>query len=282
MSGRFVIVIFTALVLAVALEQARTQPPAPASSVSPLLKAFVDECVPITPGKSPDFPAGPVRLGVPNPQDQLPEVTITLDKAFRISKYEVTQELWELVMGSNPSRWKGPRNSVEMMTFQQANQFCERLTSQLRQAGLIADTEHVRLPTEAEWEYCCRAGTTTQYSFGDSATAEGDADNKASILDKYGWHTGNAAGNDPPVGALKPNPWGLYDMHGYLWEFVTADARLKDVTGKDSKAAASAILRSGSWKDKHPSLTSSSRRLIAADVADDAIGLRCVIADHQE
>lgn len=282
MSGRFVIVIFTALVLAVALEQARTQPPAPADSVSPLLKGFVDECVAITPGKSAAFPAGPVRLGVPRPQDQLPEVTVTFDKAFRISKYEVTQELWELVMGSNPSRWKGPRNSVEMLSFRDASQFCERLTAQLRQAGLIADTEQVRLPTEAEWEYCCRAGTTTLYSFGDSATADGDADNKASILDKYGWHTGNAAGNDPPVGALKPNPWGLYDMHGYLWEFVTADARLKDVTDKDGSSAASAILRSGSWKDKHPSLTSSSRRLIAADVADDAIGLRCVIANHQE
>lgn len=281
MSGRFVIVIVTALVLAVSLEQARTQPPQTATTVSPLLKTFVDECLLISPGKSPEFPGGAVKLGVAKPQNQLPEVTVTFDKAFRISKYEVTQELWELVMGSNPSRWKGPRNSVEMMTFQQANQFCERLTAQLRQAGLIADTEHVRLPTEAEWEYCCRAGTTTQYSFGESATAEGDTGNKATLLDKYGWHTGNAAGNDPPVGALKPNPWGLYDMHGYLSEFVTADSRLKSVTSSDSSAA-SVIVRSGSWKDKAPDLTSSSRRLIDAELADDAIGLRCVIADHQE
>ena len=77
-------------------------------------------------------------------------------------------------------------------------------------------------PAKAEWEYCCRAGTTTKYSFGDEAQKPGDVTPKATLLGEYGWHTGNAAGNDPPVGALKPNPWGLYDMHGYLWEF-TAD-----------------------------------------------------------
>ena len=117
------------------------------------------------------------------------------------------------------------RNSAEMMTSTDALTFCDKLTQELRTRKLIAEDELIRLPSEAEWEYCCRAGTDTAYSFGEMAQAAGEdvKQNQASILDRYGWHTGNAAGNDPPVGALKPNAWGLYDVHGYLWEF-TLDA----------------------------------------------------------
>src|SRR5206468_970100 len=110
------------------------------------------------------------------------------------------------VMGQNPSRWKGPRNSVEMMSWEDANEFCGKITRKLRKQGLIEKAEVIRLPTESEWEYCCRAGTTTKYSFGDKARKDGDVSPKASILNDYGWHTGNAAGNDPAVGVLKPNP----------------------------------------------------------------------------
>jgi formylglycine-generating enzyme required for sulfatase activity len=278
MSGRIVIIPVTALLVAFAVEQALAQQPGTEIVTNSLLKAFVEDCIRIAPGISAAFPGGQVELGVKNPENELPSVTLEFEKPFRISKYEVTQELWELVMGSNPSRWKGSKNSVEMMNFHDAGQFCERLTLRLRESGLISETEVVRLPTEAEWEYCCRAGTSTRYSFGDTATSDGDQENKASVLDSYGWHTGNAAGNDPPVGALKPNPWGLYDMHGYLWEFVTPDERLKTVTKSDSETSKPVIVRSGSWKDKYTRLTSSARKQISEDVADDAIGLRCVIA----
>lgn len=278
MSGRIVIIPVTALLVAFAVEQALAQQPGTETVTNSLLKAFVEDCIRIAPGSSAEYPGGKVELGVKNPENELPRVTLEFEKPFRISKYEVTQELWELVMGSNPSRWKGSKNSVEMMNFHEAGQFCERLTSRLRESKLISETEVVRLPTEAEWEYCCRAGTSTRYSFGDTATSDTDRENKASLLDQYGWHTGNAAGNDPPVGALKPNPWGLYDMHGYLWEFVTPDERLTNVTKSDSKTSKSIIVRSGSWKDKYTRLTSSARKQISEDVADDAIGLRCVIA----
>lgn len=206
--------------------------------------------------------------------------------SFRISRYEVTQELYRAVTGINPSRWKGERNSVEMVSFQDAQQFCARLTLLLRNEKLLTDKEFVRLPTEAEWEYCCRAGTSTLFSFGDSATAEGDQENIASLLNEYAWHTGNAAGNDPVVGALKQNPWGLYDMHGYLWEYVsdpyTAPAPASNETStpvKNNSPAANAarIIRGGSWRDHHSLLTSHSRNLIPAYAISDAIGFRCVI-----
>jgi formylglycine-generating enzyme required for sulfatase activity len=190
-------------------------------------------------------------------------------------------------MGTNPSKWKGPRNSVEMMSWNEAVAFCQKITELLQAEGLISKDEVIRLPTESEWEYCCRAGTTTAYSFGDRATNATDAGAKASLLDPYGWHTGNASGNDPPVGALKPNPWGLHDVHGYLWEYC-ADEWHKDYDGapangdawvapKSTEVAKPArVIRGGSWKDQHPMLTSTSRREIAADERDDAVGFRCV------
>ena len=97
---------------------------------------------------------------------------------------------------------------------------------------------------------------------------------------------GNAAGNDPPVGALKPNPWGLYDMHGYLWEFV-ADAWHADYKRAPTDSGAwdgnkkfvSRVIRSGSWRDRYPSLRSAARLPLPDHVKSDAIGLRCVKAD---
>ena len=247
-----------------------------------LLETFNEEFVPITPGRG-RFPKSFTMGRDGGPAEERPAQDVTFDYDFAIAKYEVPQNLYEAVMGENPSRWKGPRNSVEMMTWAEANTFCERVTQKLRAAKLIADDEVIRLPTEAEWEYTCRAGTKTQYSFGDEATKPGDAGKKASLLDKYAWHTGNAAGNDPPVGALAPNPWGLYDVHGYLWEFV-ADEWSKDHTNapRNGSAAASSaekksyVVRGGSWKDRYERLTSSSRQKVAATTKDDAIGFRCV------
>jgi formylglycine-generating enzyme required for sulfatase activity len=173
----------------------------------------------------------------------------------RVAKYEVTQELWEKVMGANPSKWKGRRNSVEMLDYAEAVDFCKKVTDLLREAKLIEAAEEVRLPTEAEWEVFAKAGTSTAWSFGDDVKD----------LDAHAWHTGNAAGNDPPVGAKKPNPWGLYDIHGYLWEWC-------------STADGGAVLRGGSWKDKAEKLTSAFRQPARKDLKDDAVGLRCVLA----
>jgi formylglycine-generating enzyme required for sulfatase activity len=247
-----------------------------------LLKRFAEEFVAITPGEA-RFPAT-FEMGDDNgAPSERPKHNVTMSAPFAMGKYEVSQDLYGAVMGSNPSRWKGPRNSVEMMSWDDANAFCSKITLLLRSQKLIHETEVIRLPTEAEWEYCCRAGTTTRYSFGDLAQQNGDVSPKASILSEYGWHTGNAAGNDPPVGALKPNPWGLYDLHGYLWEF-TADAWSPD--GKQALADPSAVapipetrdivMRGGSWKDDFEKLTSSARRRLPRTGTDDAAGFRCV------
>jgi formylglycine-generating enzyme required for sulfatase activity len=207
--------------------------PGPPQEPSDLLKTFRDEFVSI--------PAGKLRdAAVP---------------AFKMGKYEVPQNLWESVTGSNPSRWKGRRNSVEMLSYDDAVEFCRKVTAQLRGAKLIDDTQVVRLPSELEWEYAARAGTSTKYSFGDS-----DKD-----LGEHAWFHGNAAGNDPPVGAKKPNPWGLYDVHGYLWEWCEGH-----------------VIRGGSWKDDADALTSSSRKDVPAETKDDAIGLRCVLASEKK
>jgi len=247
----------------------------PTDKQLPLLKTFRQEFISITPGRG-DFPRTftmGTKGGKQAAEQPAHEVTVAHD--FQVAKYEVPQDLWEAVMGSNPSRWKGPRNSVEMLTFKEAETFCVKVTGLLRAAKLIGPGEVVRLPSEAEWEYVARAGTKTRYSFGDDV-----AD-----LDAYGWHTGNAAGNDPPVGAKKPNAWQLYDVHGYLWEWCldTGHANYQQAPADGSAwigggNAKQRVLRGGSWKDKAEKLTSTYRWLVPATLKDDAVGLRCVLA----
>lgn len=251
---------------------------AAAQELPELLKTFHAEFVDIQPGTG-KFPAEFTRGSAQGTAAERPVQKVTLTEPFAIAKYEMPQNLYEAVMGHNPSRWKGPRNSVELMTWPEAVEFCRKATDLMRKQKLIGDDEEVRLPTEIEWEYCCRAGTTTGYSFGDEIRRENDPPKKNSILDEYGWYTGNAAGNDPPVGALKPNPWGLYDMHGYLWEF-TSDA-WTDTLAAEKPATARPeriVLRGGSWKDPADRLTSSFRRPYAVTDKDDAVGFRCVKA----
>lgn len=237
-----------------------------------LLKTFRDEFVELTPGKDP-FPQSFSMGSDASPAEQ-PRHQVSL-KPFAIARYEVPQNLWQAVMGANPSRWKGPRNSVEMFSWDEAAEFCRRATERLRAAKLIDAKQMVRLPSEAEWEYAAKAGTTSRYSFGD-----GVAD-----LDAHAWSTRNAAGNDPAVGVLKPNPWELYDVHGYLWEWC-ADNWHDDYRGAPADGSAwtsggdpeRRVLRGGSWKDLAEQLTSTYRRSADRTTKDDAVGLRCVLS----
>lgn len=268
-----------------AIAQPKKKNPVPAAERIKLLKVFNSEFVSITPGKG-KFPKS-FKMGSDKGKPaEKPVREVTMSGPFAMAKYEVPQNLYLAVMGENPSRWKGPRNSAEMMSWNDAVAFCKVATKMMRDAKIIKAGEVIRLPSEAEWEYCCRAGTTTEYSFGDKARKPGDGPLKASLLDPYGWHTGNAAGNDPPVGKLKPNAWGLYDMHGYLLEFVS-DAWHTSYKGapKDAspwtpkgKRVLYRVLRSGSWRDRYDDLRSASRMPILNHSKSDAVGFRCVKA----
>lgn len=247
----------------------------PKEEQAKLLSTFRDEFIEITPGEG-DFSAS-FRLGTEDgPENERPGHAVELSRRFWVARYEVPQNLYEAVMGKNPSKWKGPRNSVEMVSFDDAQTFCRQATELLRAQKLIDEGQVIRLPSEAEWEYCARAGTTTRYSFGDEADKLGD----------FGWFTGNAAGNDPPVGAKQPNAWELYDVHGYLWEWC-ADGWHENYAGAPADGSAWAgsaeeqrhVLRGGSWKDTAEKLTSSFRRGEPCDFRDDAVGLRCILAD---
>jgi formylglycine-generating enzyme required for sulfatase activity len=242
-----------------------------------LLTMFRREFVEVTPAKGafpPDFLMG--RADGEDPSRPVHRVHFRC--GFAIARYEVPQNLWTALMGRNPSRWQGPRNAVEMLSFDDAVDFCNHATSRLRAARLIEANQIVRLPSEAEWEYAARAGTTTRYSFGDDVAQ----------LNAHAWSTRNAAGNDPPVGALGGNPWGLHDVHGYLWEWC-ADAWHDSYEGSPSDGSAwtsggdpmRRVLRGGSWKDTAEKLTSSYRRAAPRGLADDAVGLRCVLSEER-
>ncbi len=139
-----------------------------------------------------------------DPQEKLHEVTLT--RGFWIQDHEVTQAEYRAVMGSNPSFFKGdPTRPVEWVGHADAQAYCRRLTARERDAGRITGLEAYRLPTEAEWEYAARAGTTGAW-YGN--------------MDLIGWYEGNFGQETKPVRLKQPNPWGLYDMLGNVWEWV--------------------------------------------------------------
>ncbi|MBR8828751.1 MAG: formylglycine-generating enzyme family protein [Gomphosphaeria aponina SAG 52.96 = DSM 107014] len=126
-------------------------------------------------------------------------------ESFLMGKYPVTQEQWEAVMGDNPSHFKGSKRPVESVSWDMAQEFCQKLSGKTGQK--------FRLPSEAEWEYACRGGTTTEYFFG----------NNASDLDNYAWFKDNSNQETHPVGEKEPNPWGLYDIIGNVFEWCEDD-----------------------------------------------------------
>jgi formylglycine-generating enzyme required for sulfatase activity len=127
-----------------------------------------------------------------------PQREVTITKPFYMGVYPVTQRQYEAILDRIPSRFFGPDNPVEQVYWDDAPEFCKTLSEK---TGM-----EVALPTEAQWEYACRAGTTTRFYFGD------DAD--YSKLGDYAWYTKNSEWKTHPVGLKKPNPWGLYDMYG--------------------------------------------------------------------
>jgi DNA-binding helix-hairpin-helix protein with protein kinase domain len=171
---------------------------------------------------------------------------VTLTKAFYLGKCLVTQEQWERVMGSNPSNFKRAKNPVETVSWDDCQTF-------IRKLGEKVPGQTFRLPTEAEWEYACRAGSTGEYCYGDG---EGG-------LGEYAWYDSNSGRTTHPVGEKKPNAWGLYDMHGNVWEWCAdwyGDYPNGEVTNPTGPGSGQfRVLRGGSWRDNPGYCRSASR-----------------------
>ena len=189
-----------------------------------------------------------------------------ITQPFYLGKYEVTQGQWQAVMGSNPSHFTAdPSRPVENVSWANVQEFIRRLNGQ--EGGAT-----YRLPTEAEWEYAARAGTTSRWSFGD----------EVSQLGRYAWYDENAEGQTHSVGQLQPNPWGLYDIHGNVWEWVQdwygkyASGTAVDPTGPSS--GSDRVYRGGSWRYTARFCRSAFRYYDAPGFRLDNVGFRLLRA----
>ena len=167
---------------------------------------------------------------------------ITLSHRIYMGRYEVTQTEWQVVMSANPSRFSGcARCPIEQVNFYDVDDFLTRLSAR-------STAMRYRLPTEAEWEYACRAGTSTAYGSGDRLTID-DANFNATPAEQV--TPGVGAYRTRPVGSFPPNAWGLHDMHGNVWEWTNDfygpfDQRA-DVDPRGSEVGATRVIRGGSW-----------------------------------
>ena len=166
------------------------------------------------------IPPGQFQMGTPKNEygrttQEHAVHTVTLTKSFWIGKYEVTQEQWRALVGRDLelTRTKGPDNPVYSVSWWDIKEFTDKMTA------LGFGT--FRLPTEAEWEYCCRAGTTTPFWFGDAIYEGQPYEEEVTRLKPYVWYEQTARGRNQAVGQKKPNPWGLYDVHGNIAEYCS-------------------------------------------------------------
>ena len=169
---------------------------------------------------------------------------------YYLGKYPVTQQQWEAVMGDNPSYFKGGSMPVETVSWDDAQLFIQKLNQ-------LSGKQNYRLPTEEEWEYACRAGTITEYYFGDDE----------SQLGEYAWYNGNSGQTTHPVGQKKPNGWGLYDMAGNVWEWMDS--------WYDSSCSVR-VYRGGGWSGGAGRCRSADRYCGDPDTRDDYLGFRLV------
>jgi formylglycine-generating enzyme required for sulfatase activity len=228
--------------------------------------------------------AGEYLLGSPVEErerdlDEGPETRVVLTQPFWLGKREVTQAEYKAVMNTNPSHYiDDPKHPVEKVSWREAMDYCRKLTQLHAAAGQIPPNYAYRLPTEAEWEYACRAGTTTRFSHG--------RDDGYLQLDEYAWFSGNSSSTTHPVGTKKPNPWGLYDMHGNVLEWCLDSWKGDYPGGTVTNAVPSVpsaegwlhVARGGSWLYDAKFCRSANRDAYGTGNRCSDLGFRIVLA----
>jgi formylglycine-generating enzyme required for sulfatase activity len=229
-------------------------------------------------------PAGEFVMGGEGDDDEKPAHRVRMS-AFLMDRTEVTQTSYESLMGSNPSKFRGPDRPVESLKWLSALTYCNRRSQKeglkpcydLKTQACDFSADGYRLPTEAEWEYACRAGGSGEYCFG----------NHTAALDDWAWSKENSLGATHPVAQKKPNAWGLYDMHGNVAEWCQdcySPQSYRQAVVDDPRGPASGeerVLRGGSWSSKAERCRSAARDGQSPGLADacfgyENYGFRCV------
>jgi len=221
--------------------------------------------------------AGEFEMGSPSREKRRklwegPVHKVSIEKSFFLSKYPITQEQWQKVMGDNPSYFEGKEHPVENVSWIEVQAFFKKLNS----PGKANNSCVYRLPTEAEWEYAARAGTATSYFFGDDE----------SKLTEYAWFLENSGLETHSVGLKKPNPWGLYDMYGNVAEWVQDEYHISyKGAPTDERAWESSfpsvstpvrIRRGGGWNGSVGCCRSAERLFVSQDKRLNSLGFRIV------
>jgi formylglycine-generating enzyme required for sulfatase activity/ribosomal protein L40E len=220
-----------------------------------------------------EVPAGTFRMGSTDGDgDEKPMHEVRITRPFWLGKCEVMQTEYEKLMGRNPSRFKGARNPVEQVSWNDAVAFCSKLTERERAAGRLRDGYVYRLPTEAEWEYAARGGTQSK---GFTYSGSNDAGEVA-------WYGGNSGGNPHPVGREKPNELGLHDMSGNVWEWCQdwhgdyPSGAAVDPAGP--RTGSTRVYRGGSWGSSARNCRAAFRGRYSPAISSFNLGFRVALA----
>jgi formylglycine-generating enzyme required for sulfatase activity len=212
------------------------------------------------------IPAGTFLMGSEN---HGPVHQVTISRAFYMGKYPVTQAQWETVMGSNPSKFRGADLPVEQVSWDDCQEFITRLNA--------TGKGEFRLPTEAEWEYVCRAGSSGIFCFGDDE----------SQLGEYAWYSANSGSQTQSVGQKRANAWGVHDMHGNVWEWCQdwyddyREGSVADPQGPASSPLPVRVFRGGCWRGGANFAASAHRGGRGPSYRDGILGFRLVCIPAQ-
>ena len=238
-----------------------------AGAMKPLAQDKTQEQASVTNGIGMEFvaiPGGSYTMGSDAPAEEAPPHQVMV-APFYLGKYEVTQAQWQAVMGYNPSAYPHPQRPVDQVTWLEVQSFIDKLNR-------AENTSRYRLPSEAEWEYAARAGSSTPWFFGDDAA----------VLERFAWVNKSGDIGTRPVGRGVPNPWGLYDMYGNVWEWVQ-DCWHDNYAGAPPEAAVWSggdcslrMLRGGGWNSPPAFARSAVRGSYAPYLNDNANGFRLV------